>query len=105
LQNFIANALRYTPEGGVLVGVRWRRAGHEPSARDELRIDVVDTGVGIEPDKLDAVFVEFTRLGTVEAEGLGLGLALSAASRGCWARGSCRPTPAGAAVSASICPR
>jgi CheY-like chemotaxis protein len=32
--------------------------------------------VGIAPDKLEAIFGEFTRLGQVEAEGLGLGLAL-----------------------------
>jgi Na+/proline symporter/CheY-like chemotaxis protein len=69
LQNFIANALRYTLQGGVLVGLR--RAGHA------LRVDVVDTGVGIPPEKQDAIFGEFTRLGDVEVEGLGLGLALS----------------------------
>lgn len=73
LQNFVANALRYTLEGGVLVGVRWRRG----VGSDELRIDVVDTGVGIAPDKREAIFDEFMRLGEVEAEGLGLGLALS----------------------------
>ncbi len=73
LQNFLANALRYTVEGGVILGVRWRRS----KSGDELRIDVIDTGVGIAPDKQDAIFGEFTRLGEVEAEGLGLGLALS----------------------------
>lgn len=69
IQNFLANALRYTEQGGVIVGVRQRQ--------DMLRIDVVDSGVGIEPDKIDSVFGEFTRLGQVEVEGLGLGLALA----------------------------
>lgn len=69
LQNFVANAVRYTERGGVLVGVR-RRAGM-------VRIDVIDTGVGIDPAQIDAIFGEFTRLGTVDAEGLGLGLALA----------------------------
>jgi signal transduction histidine kinase len=69
VQNFLTNAVRYCERGGVLVGVR-RRGGH-------LRIDVIDTGVGIEADQIDAIFGEFTRLGTVEAEGLGLGLALA----------------------------
>lgn len=69
LQNFVANAVRYTEHGGVLIGVRRRG--------ERLRIDVVDTGVGIEPAQIDAIFGEFTRLGTVEAEGLGLGLALA----------------------------
>lgn len=68
MQNFVTNAVRYTPEGGILIGVRRRG--------DEWRIDVVDTGVGIEPGQLGAVFGEFTRLGQVEVEGLGLGLAL-----------------------------
>ena len=36
-----------------------------------------DTGVGIAADQIDAIFTEFTRLGEVEAEGLGLGLAMA----------------------------
>ncbi|WP_066209066.1 PAS-domain containing protein [Blastomonas sp. CCH10-E1] len=69
LQNFLSNALRYTPEGVVLIGTRRRGA--------RIRIDIIDTGVGIAEDQIEAIFAEFTRLGTVEAEGLGLGLALS----------------------------
>ncbi|MDE2404831.1 MAG: PAS-domain containing protein [Sphingomonadales bacterium] len=69
LQNFLTNALRYTTRGGVLAGVRRRGA--------MLRIDVIDSGVGIEPEQIETVFGEFTRLGQVEAEGLGLGLALA----------------------------
>jgi signal transduction histidine kinase/Na+/proline symporter/CheY-like chemotaxis protein len=68
LQNLITNAVRYTPRGGVLVGTRRRGA--------EWRVDVIDTGVGIAPEQTAAIFGEFTRLGEVEVEGLGLGLAL-----------------------------
>lgn len=68
MQNFLTNAVRYTREGGILVGVRRRG--------ENWRIDVIDSGVGIAADKVDAVFGEFTRLGDVEVEGLGLGLAL-----------------------------
>ncbi|WP_226019231.1 PAS domain-containing hybrid sensor histidine kinase/response regulator [Novosphingobium sp. FKTRR1] len=68
LQNFVSNAVRYTDRGAVLIGVR-RRGDH-------LRIDVVDTGVGIAEAEQRAIFTEFTRLGTVDAEGLGLGLAI-----------------------------
>ena len=68
LQNLVANALRYTLAGGVLIGVRRRG--------DDLRIDVIDTGVGIPAERQHEIFGEFTRLGTVEAEGLGLGLAI-----------------------------
>ena len=68
LQNLLSNALRYTPDGAVLIGARRRG--------DEWRVDVIDTGVGIAPQQLGAIFGEFTRLGEVEVEGLGLGLAL-----------------------------
>ncbi|MBC2669983.1 PAS-domain containing protein [Novosphingobium piscinae] len=69
LQNFLTNAVRYTPRGGVVLGVRRRGT--------DLRIDVIDSGVGIPPERHDEVFGEFTRLGAVEAEGLGLGLAIA----------------------------
>ena len=69
LQNFLTNALRYTAKGGVVLGVRRRGAG--------LRIDVIDSGIGIAPDQHEAIFGEFTRLGAVEEEGLGLGLAIA----------------------------
>ena len=69
LQNFLTNAVRYTDRGGIVLGVRRRG--------DQVRIDVVDSGVGIAPEQHDEVFGEFTRLGEVEAEGLGLGLAIA----------------------------
>lgn len=69
LQNFLSNAIRYTEEGGVLIGVRRRGP--------MLRVDVVDSGVGIPADQQEAIFGEFTRIGEVEVEGLGLGLALA----------------------------
>jgi signal transduction histidine kinase/Na+/proline symporter/ActR/RegA family two-component response regulator len=68
VQNLLSNAVRYTEHGGVLIGVRRRGAG--------LRIDVFDSGVGVPADQKKAIFGEFTRLGAVEAEGLGLGLAM-----------------------------
>lgn len=69
LQNFLSNALRYTQTGGVLIGSRLRG--------DRVRIDVYDTGIGIAAEQIDSIFTEFTRLGEVEADGLGLGLALA----------------------------
>ncbi len=73
LRNLIANALRYTDAGGVVVGVR-RRAGG-------LRIDVVDSGVGIAATDRDRVFEEFVQLGRnarsdARSRGMGLGLAI-----------------------------
>ena len=71
VQNFVSNARRYTPVGGVLIGCRRRG--------DRVAIQVVDTGVGIAPEDQRVVFEEFKRLrkrrkGT--KRGLGLGLAI-----------------------------
>ncbi|WP_298284680.1 PAS domain-containing hybrid sensor histidine kinase/response regulator [Novosphingobium sp.] len=68
VQNLLTNALRYTPQGGAVIGVRQRGA--------DLRIDVIDSGVGIPAHRQREIFGEFTRIGAVEAEGLGLGLAI-----------------------------
>jgi Na+/proline symporter/signal transduction histidine kinase len=70
LQNFISNAIKYTPHGRVLVGCR-RRGG-------SLQICVHDTGVGIPVLKRGEIFKEFHRLeqGARIARGLGLGLSI-----------------------------
>ena len=70
LQNLVSNALKYTPEGRVLVGAR--RVG------GRARIEVIDTGVGIPENKLKLVFREFERLprSAQMANGAGLGLSI-----------------------------
>lgn len=71
LLNLVSNAVRYTSIGGVVVGCR--RAG------SSLRIDVCDTGPGIEEEQQRRVFGEFYRVhpdGQAASEGLGLGLAI-----------------------------
>src|SRR5277367_2540936 len=70
LQNFISNAIKYTPHGRVLVGCRRHR--------QSLRIGVYDTGVGIPILKRGEIFKEFHRLeqGARIARGLGLGLSI-----------------------------
>jgi signal transduction histidine kinase/CheY-like chemotaxis protein len=69
LQNFLANAVRYTSHGGILLGVR--RAG------DWLRIEVHDTGPGIAVEMQAAMFEEFRRGDDAAGQGLGLGLAIA----------------------------
>jgi len=79
LNNLVSNALRYTHEGGVLVGARHRRDG-------SVRIDVWDTGNGIPDEHRERIFDEFYRVDQADHSlqqkdshshnhGLGLGLA------------------------------
>ena len=70
LQNFISNAIKYTPRGRVLVGCRRRG--------QSLQVSVYDTGVGIPVQKRGEIFKEFHRLeqGARIARGLGLGLSI-----------------------------
>src|SRR5258705_8047482 len=70
LQNLVSNAIKYTPQGRVLVGCR-RRSGH-------VSITVADTGIGIPQTKQRVIFEEFHRLdqGARVARGVGLGLSI-----------------------------
>jgi signal transduction histidine kinase/ActR/RegA family two-component response regulator len=71
LVNLIANAIRYTDDGGVLVACR--RRGRM------VRLSVIDTGRGIPPDQQESVFQEFVQLHNPardRSKGLGLGLAI-----------------------------
>jgi PAS domain S-box-containing protein len=72
LLNLLSNALKFTPEGGRIVVCANARG-------DVTEISVTDTGVGIAPADLAAVFEEFRQVGAVarKIEGTGLGLAIS----------------------------
>lgn len=74
LQNIISNAIRYTRQGGVLIGTRVRG--------NTVKIQVLDSGIGIEESQFKSIFEEFHR-GTPAAvdgddfsAGLGLGLSI-----------------------------
>jgi signal transduction histidine kinase len=71
--NLVANSIRYTHRGGVLIGAR--RAG------SRVAIDVVDTGVGIAAEHRERIFEEFYRVkdharSAQARRGMGLGLAI-----------------------------
>ncbi len=70
--NLISNAIKYTPEGG-LVRVAGKREG------DYIRIDVQDTGIGISEKDLPRIFERFYRVKTEKTRqivGTGLGLSI-----------------------------
>ncbi len=73
LTNLVSNAIKFTPEGGV-VDVRLERAGRT------ARIVVRDTGIGIPADLLPFIFESFRQGDTKSTRthgGLGLGLAIA----------------------------
>ena len=71
VMNLASNALRYTPTGTVLICCR------KVSNGAGLRIDVMDSGVGIAPEHQTDIFKEFFQVGNAardRSQGLGLGL-------------------------------
>jgi CheY-like chemotaxis protein/anti-sigma regulatory factor (Ser/Thr protein kinase) len=71
LLNLVGNAIKYTRKGSVLLGARRRG--------DNVKIQVIDTGIGIEDKHLASIFDDFFQLGNPERnreKGLGIGLAI-----------------------------
>ncbi len=72
IEQMIENGIKFTPAGGK-VSVKAEKSD------DEIRVCVTDTGVGIDRDKLDQIFIPFYQLEnpmTKEIQGIGLGLSL-----------------------------
>lgn len=73
LQNLIGNAIKFTEEGGVTVRI--------DTEEKRVRVQVIDTGIGIDEEFLPHLFQEFRQASTGLSrsyEGSGLGLAISA---------------------------
>jgi len=71
LRNLIDNAFKHTAAGGVLVAIR--------SRGDHALVQVWDTGIGIAPEHIEAIFDEYFQVGNPQrdrARGLGLGLSI-----------------------------
>src|SRR5205807_907328 len=74
LYNYLSNAIKFSPAGAEVV-VRARSEG-----AGDFRIEVEDHGVGIRPEDLGKLFVDFQQLDagyTRKYAGTGLGLALT----------------------------
>ncbi len=74
--NLLSNALRYTPENGKII-INYEL--YEKADSTWLRLEVIDSGKGIEPENLDQVFERFYQVKSVTGKtfGAGIGLALS----------------------------
>lgn len=72
LRNLVSNAIKYTRQGQVLL-----QSLHQPDAR--IRIEVLDTGIGIPADQLPYIYDEFYQVGVPTnstRDGYGLGLSI-----------------------------
>jgi signal transduction histidine kinase len=73
LINLVSNAIKYNNSGGRVVLSAGPRGG------EGIRFAVSDTGIGIQPDRVDELFQPFSRLGAEHSKvsGTGIGLAFS----------------------------
>ena len=92
ITNLVDNAINYTPKGTITVRVI--------EGRNDIQVEVIDTGIGIPPDDLPQIFDDFFRASNVEVKGTGLGLSISkriveAHGGKIWCESPCPETNAG----------
>lgn len=76
LNNLIGNAIKFTQEGSITVNAKLL---NETKEEVTIRVEVIDTGIGIAHDKFDELFAPFTQVDqshTREFGGTGLGLSI-----------------------------
>lgn len=72
LLNFLSNAVKFTPHGGITLALKVQG--------DQLRAEVTDTGIGVPADTIDRLFERFAQADASTSRvygGTGLGLAIS----------------------------
>jgi HAMP domain-containing protein/signal transduction histidine kinase len=69
--NLINNAVKFTPPNGQITITTTNDSG------GKLRVEIADTGMGIQPEALPKIFDAFEQGGRTQLGGLGLGLAIS----------------------------
>ncbi|HBQ97036.1 MULTISPECIES: hybrid sensor histidine kinase/response regulator [unclassified Roseofilum] len=80
LINLLGNAIKFTDTGQVLFEIKTLEKIHTKEQKiHKIRFQIQDSGIGISPDKLEAIFLPFEQVGDVskKASGTGLGLAIS----------------------------
>jgi PAS domain S-box-containing protein len=79
LVNLLSNAVKFTPTGSICVRITADPPGAPVGSRMRLRVAVEDTGIGIAPEKLGAIFESFSQADastTRQFGGTGLGLTI-----------------------------
>jgi len=69
MTNLVTNAINYTSEGEITVRII--------EENNDIKVEVMDTGMGIPPQELLHIFDDFFRASNVETRGTGLGLSIS----------------------------
>ncbi len=80
LLNLLNNAIKFTHRGHITFTINRKQQGEGNQSTDLLTFQVADTGIGIEPEKLESIFEAFNQADnstTRRYEGTGLGLAIS----------------------------
>jgi len=76
ITNLVGNAIKFTESGGVTISCRIVKAKN----KDQLAIDVSDTGIGMTPEQADSIFEAFVQADSTITRrfgGTGLGLSIS----------------------------
>lgn len=77
LNNLLSNALKFTPKGEIYVSLFYKKNDAKSAI---IEFEVADTGIGIKPDKLSAIFKPYVQASNDVARrfgGTGLGLSIS----------------------------
>lgn len=81
LMNLLSNAIKFTEDGSVKLLVQNQTANNSSSdsTKHKIRFEVEDSGIGMNPEDIEKIFLPFEQVGSVkkQAEGTGLGLAIS----------------------------
>ena len=75
--NLLTNAVKYTRQGGVILGLDYEKVSDESIL---LRITVKDSGIGVKPENIDRLFTSYERVDEKKnrgIEGTGLGLSIT----------------------------
>ena len=79
LMNLLSNAIKFTEKGRVELTVKSQPVSSNESEMHAIRFEVKDSGIGMNPEDIEKIFLPFEQVGSIkkQSEGTGLGLAIS----------------------------